>query len=102
MIFERRRPPLEVTAANKALAAHGQKIYRELGKELVVGEIAEGGGTDAAFAALQAKGAVVERFGLQGFGAHSNDAEYVLVSSIEPRLYLMARMIMDVSKGMPQ
>ncbi len=100
MIFERRRPPLEATAASKALAAHGRKVYKELGRDLVVGEVAEGGGTDAAFASLKAPGPVVERFGLQGFGAHSNDAEYVLLDSIEPRLYLAARMIMDFSKGM--
>jgi len=36
---------------------------------------------------------------LQGFGAHSADAEYVLLDSIEPRLYLLARMIMDVSQS---
>ena len=39
---------------------------------------------------------VIERFGLRGFGAHSNDAEYVDIDSIEPRLYLAARMIMDL------
>src|SRR3712207_1117375 len=99
MRFERRRPPLEATPASRALARRAQAIYRELGKELVVDEVAEGGGTDAAFAALETKNAVVERFGLQGFGAHSNDAEYVLVGSIEPRLYLAARLIMDVAQG---
>jgi glutamate carboxypeptidase len=99
MIFERRRPPLEATAASRSLAVYAQTVYRELGKDLVVGEVAEGGGTDAAFASLKAKGAVIERFGLQGFGAHSNDAEYVLLDSIEPRLYLAARMIMDFSTG---
>lgn len=36
-----------------------------------------GGGTDAAFAGLKARGAVVEGMGLSGFGAHSNAAEYV-------------------------
>jgi glutamate carboxypeptidase len=99
MLFERRRPPLEASAASKSLAQHAQSIYREIGKELVVDALAEGGGTDAAFAALETKNAVVERFGLQGFGAHSNDAEYVLVDNIEPRLYLAARLIMDVSRG---
>jgi len=34
-----------------------------------------------------------------GYGAHSADAEYVLLDSIEPRLYLLTRMIMDVSQG---
>jgi glutamate carboxypeptidase len=99
MTFERRRPPLEATAASRALAKHAQQIYRELGKELVIDEVPEGGGTDAAFAALNTKAPVIERFGLQGFGAHSADAEYVLLDSIEPRLYLLARMIMDVSQG---
>ena len=102
MTFERRRPPLELTPANAALAKHAQRIYAEIGKNLVVGDVAEGGGTDAAFAALKTKAPVIERFGLQGFGAHSNDAEYVLVESIEPRLYLLTRMIMDVSQGKAQ
>lgn len=99
MSFERRRPPLEATAASRALGEHAQRIYAELGKKLVVDAVAEGGGTDAAFASLETKAAVIERFGLQGFGAHSNDAEYVLLDSIEPRLYLLARIIMDVSRG---
>ena len=99
MDFERRRPPLEMTPASEALARHAQTVYREIGKELVVGTVAEGGGTDAAFAALKAKGPVIERFGLQGFGGHSNDAEYIDIDSIEPRLYLAARMIMDFSLG---
>jgi len=99
MNFERRRPPLEATAASRALAKHAQQIYSELGKKLVVDDVAEGGGTDAAFAALNTKAAVIERFGLQGFGAHSADAEYVLIDSIEPRLYLLTRMIMDVSQS---
>src|SRR6476660_3413254 len=99
MTFERRRPPLELTPANAALAKHAQSIYSEIGKNLVIGDVAEGGGTDAAFAALKTKAPVIERFGLQGFGGHSNDAEYVEIDSIEPRLYLAARMIMDVARG---
>ena len=99
MTFERRRPPLEANAAARALGAHAQKIYAEIGRKLVVDAVAEGGGTDAAFAALESHAGTLERFGLQGFGAHSNDAEYILLDSIEPRLYLLARMIMDVSAG---
>ena len=99
MTFERRRPPLEMTQASQALAKHSQRIYGEIGKTLVIGDVAEGGGTDAAFAALKTKAPVIERFGLRGFGAHSNDAEYVEINSIEPRLYLAARMIMDVAQG---
>jgi glutamate carboxypeptidase len=99
MKFERRRPPLEMTPASQALAQHAQRVYSELGQDLLIGEVAEGGGTDAAFAALQTKAPVIERFGLRGFGAHSNDAEYVDIDSIEPRLYLLTRMIMDVAHG---
>jgi glutamate carboxypeptidase len=99
MSFERRRPPLEVTAASKALAGHAQSIYAEIGDKLGVRDVAEGGGTDAAFAALKTKATVIESFGLRGFGSHSNDAEYVDIDSIEPRLYVLTRMIMDVSRG---
>ena len=42
---------------------------------------------------------VVEGFGLRGFGSHTTNAEYILMSSIEPRLYLATRMIMDISSG---
>lgn len=99
MKFERRRPPLEANEASLVLARHAQAIYKDLGKELGADDKVAGGGTDAAFAALKTKAAVVERFGLQGFGAHSADAEYVLVDSIEPRLYLATQLIMDVARG---
>jgi glutamate carboxypeptidase len=99
LIFERRRPPLEANDAARALGKHAQQVYGELRKTLVVDHVAEGGGTDAAFASLQTKAPVIERFGLQGFGSHTIEAEYVLISSIEPRLYLTTRMIMDVSQG---
>jgi glutamate carboxypeptidase len=99
MTFERRRPPLEANATARSLGAHAQKIYAEIGKKLTVDAVAEGGGTDAAFAALESRAATLERFGLQGFGSHSNNDEYILLDSIEPRLYLLARMVMDVSQG---
>nr|WP_100555090.1 M20/M25/M40 family metallo-hydrolase [Bradyrhizobium sp. UASWS1016] len=97
--FEVRRPPLEATDASRRVAGHGKAIYQELGLSMNVAERATGGGTDAAFAGLKSKGAVVEGMGLSGFGAHSNDAEYVQLNSIVPRLYLTTRMIMDLSDG---
>lgn len=98
--FERRRPPLEATDASRALAKHAQAIYKdELGRPLGADDKAAGGGTDAAFASLKTKAPVIERFGLQGFGAHTADAEYVLIDSIEPRLYLGVRMVMDIATG---
>jgi hypothetical protein len=53
---------------------------------LKVFEVASGGGTDAAFAAPK----TIEGFRLSSYGAHSNDAEYVKLESIVPRLYLSA------------
>ncbi|MCY7318259.1 MAG: M20/M25/M40 family metallo-hydrolase [Ramlibacter sp.] len=94
------RPPLVLTPASRALAEHSRRIFREIGQELKVEDTAVGGGTDAAFAALEAGGKpVVERYGLQGFGAHSANAEYVALDSIEPRLYLTVRTIMDIAQG---
>ena len=96
--FEVRRPPLEASDASRRVAGYGKVIYQELGMSLNVVEKATGGGTDAAFAALKTRGAVVEGMGLSGYGAHSNDAEYVQINTIVPRLYLATRMIMDISR----
>ena len=97
--FERRRPPLQATDASRALAGHARTIYAEIGRQLAVRDRPTGGGTDAAFAALKTRAPVVEGFGLRGFGSHSTNAEYILVDSIEPRLYLATRMIMDIATG---
>jgi glutamate carboxypeptidase len=100
--FEVRRPPLSATPASRALAQHGVSIYRELDVDMKVLDRATGGGTDAAFAALKARGPVIEGMGLSGFGAHSNDAEYIQIKTIVPRLYLASRLIMDLSQGKVQ
>ncbi len=97
--FERRRPPLQATDASRALGTHAVGIYAEIGHKLNLRDRPTGGGTDAAFAALSTKAPVVEGFGLRGFGAHSTNAEYVLIPSIEPRLYLATRLIMDIATG---
>ena len=99
LLFERTFPPLEKTDASRVLAAHAERVYTEIGKKLVVQERPTGGGTDAANASLKTKAPVVEGFGLQGYGAHSTNAEYILIPSIEPRLYLATRMIMDIANG---
>ena len=100
MNFERRRPPLEANPGQITVATYAQRIYTEIGKTLKVVDTVSGGGTDAAFAALNTKNPVIERFCPLSFGAHSNDDEYILVDSIEPRLYLATRLIMDFSKGL--
>lgn len=100
--FERRRPPLEFRPSQLPVTKRAQLIYAEIDKTLSVVETVAGGGTDAAFAALNTPNPVIERFGLLGFGAHSNDNEYILIDSIEPRIYLATRLIMDFARGLVQ
>lgn len=97
--FEVRRPPLAANDSAHKLAEKAQKIYKdELGLDLKVSTTPTGGGTDAAFAGLKSKAAVIEGMGLSGDGAHSDAAEYILIDSIVPRLYLATRLIVDASK----
>lgn len=97
--FRRGRPAFAANAASRVLAQHAQAVFREMGLPLAVRDRATGGGTDAAYAAMRAKGAVLEGFGLRGYGAHSNDNEYVFISSIAPRLALAARLVLDIGSG---
>lgn len=97
--FRRGRPAFNANAASRVLAQHAQGVFKELGLPLAIRDRAAGGGTDAAYAAMRARGAVLEGFGLRGYGAHSNDNEYVFVSSIVPRLVLAARLVLDVGSG---
>jgi glutamate carboxypeptidase len=96
--FERRRPPLEINDRQRALVKKAQAIYAEIGKTLGVDDSGKGGGTDAAFAALSGKPVVVENFGLQGYGYHTPDAEYVELDSVAPRVYLMVRMMVELER----
>jgi glutamate carboxypeptidase len=96
--FERRRPPLEINDRQKAWVKKAQAIYAEIGKQLGVDESGQGGGTDAAFASLSGKPVVLENFGLIGYGMHSQEAEYVELDSVAPRLYLLTRMIVETAR----
>lgn len=95
--FELRRPPLSASEQALSIAKQAQQIYlQEFKQPLNILTEATGGGTDAAFAALDSKAAVIEGMGVSGYGAHSNQAEYILVESIVPRLYMATRLIMDI------
>lgn len=96
--FEKRRVPLEATDASRALGRKAQAIYAELGRTLGVDDSGAGGGTDAAFAAASGRPVVAESFGLIGDGFHASDEEYVDLDSIEPRLYLVVRLIMALAR----
>ena len=91
------RPAFVADAEGRRLVDKAVAIYKEVGAELVVIPVT-GGGTDAAYAALSGK-PVIEGLGLPGFGYHSDQAEYVMIDAIPRRLYLAARMVMDVAQG---
>jgi glutamate carboxypeptidase len=92
----RGRPPFAKNDKTDALVAHLQKIYAdELGLKL--GVEGSGGGSDANYAAIVGSIAV-DGLGLVGGGDHTPD-EYIELSSIEPRLYLLTRIIMDIGSG---
>ncbi len=97
--FEHRRAPLEATEASRALAKKAHAIYAETGRTLAVDDSGNGGGTDAAFAAASGKPVTAESFGLLGFGYHSSEEEYVDLDSVEPRLYLLTRLVIDTVRG---
>jgi glutamate carboxypeptidase len=92
------RPPFVASDAGKALAAHARGIYAELDGRRLALVPTTGGATDAAFAGRSGKAVVVESFGLAGYGYHARD-EYIEVDSIVPRLYLAARLMMDIGAG---
>jgi glutamate carboxypeptidase len=97
--FETLFPPMPFAPASLPLAEHVQRLYAEAGGTAKINRVSIGAGTDAAFAALETKAPVIEGMGLRNFGAHSSNAEYVNISSIEPRLYLLTRLIMDIAAG---
>lgn len=99
VIVERRRPALAVTPSSRALANQAVQIYRELGKTLNLTLTGTGGGTDAALSQLGTRAPVIEGMGLSGFGAHSNDREYININTIESRLYLATRLITGIGQG---
>jgi len=97
--FESFFPPMPYRPQSLPLAEHAQRVYAEAGGTVKVNRVSIGSGTDAAFAALDSEAPVLEGLGLRNFGAHSSNAEYINISSIEPRLYLVARLVLDIADG---
>lgn len=93
----RGRPAFNAGTEGRKLIDKASAFYREAGGTLEIDE-RSGGGTDAAYAALSGK-PVIEGLGLPGFGYHSDKAEYVLVDAIPRRLYMAARLIMELGSG---
>ena len=73
MLGQAVEPVLARVKQERALSDHAKQVYAELGKTLAVALVGTGA-TDAAIAALESRAAVIEGFGLLGFGSHSNNA----------------------------
>jgi len=83
------RPPMVRTDKTREVFASAQALAAELGLELWEGEA--GGGSDGNFTAALGV-PTLDGLGPEGEGAHTWD-EYVLRSSLAPRLALLARLI---------
>lgn len=86
-------PPMPLVPRTEALAARAQAIYGELGLRLTME--GSGGAGDANYAS-GAGAAALDGFGIVGGNIHT-EAEYAELGSIAPRLYLLTRMIMELS-----
>jgi glutamate carboxypeptidase len=82
-------PPLASNAGTDALADRAAAIYAGVGKT-----IARGGNGGASESALAYEGGIpaLDGLGPAGGGFHS-DAEYILLNTVTPRLYLLTKLI---------
>lgn len=97
IVVTRGRPAFNAGEGGRKLVDKAMGFYKEAGGNIEIEE-RTGGGTDAAYASLSGK-PVIESLGLPGFGYHSDKAEYVMIDSIPRRLYMSARLIMDLGAG---
>lgn len=84
------RPPFEKTAAIAVLLEHARAVAREIGIDLTDTDMT-GGGSDGNFTAALGV-ATLDGLGIDGEGAHTH-WEHALLSSIEPRLRLLQRLM---------
>lgn len=91
------RPMYVAGARGRALADLARGIYAELDGRRLLLHPATNGGTDAGFAGRSGHPAVLEGLGLAGWGYHAK-REYIEIDSIPPRLYLTARMLIELGR----
>lgn len=90
------RPPFAKNGKTDAFVAYMQSIYvKDL--DLKLGVEGSGGGSDANYAAIVGSIAV-DGMGVVGGNDHTSD-EYIELSSIVPRMYLLTKTLMDIGKG---
>ncbi|SDZ61613.1 M20/M25/M40 family metallo-hydrolase [Pseudomonas sp. NFIX28] len=91
--LQRGLPPMPQTEKSDALVAMAQGIYGELGRKLTIE--GSGGAADSSLSAGVGT-PTLDGFGIVGGNIHTAE-EYAEVDSVAPRIYLLARMIMELS-----
>ena len=91
-------PPLAGDARTMALAERAARLYGELGRKIVFG--GNGGASQSALAAAEGTPAL-DGLGFVGGDFHT-DKEWIDLTTVAPRLYLLARLIEDLSKSPPK
>lgn len=94
-IVERGRPPFPPNPGTDALVKKAQGFYRDIGLQL--GVEGSGGATDGNYSASVGT-TTLDALGPVGGGAHTRD-EYIDIDRLGPRIYLLARLIMDTAGG---
>ena len=95
--MKRNFPPWPRTASTDALLARARHLYAELDRKLE--SVSVGSSADVAVAAETGVPSL-DGLGPLGGGAHGAD-DYVDLSSIVPRVYLLSRMLMDLGHEPP-
>jgi glutamate carboxypeptidase len=96
--LERNFPPWARATSTEVLLARANGLYAELGRKLEGIEV--GSSADSAFAA-ETGVPTIDGFGMEGDGAHGAN-DYADISTLAPRAYLLARMIMDIGHAPPK
>jgi len=91
-VMTRNFPPWPRAASTDALLTRARKLYAEIGGKLT--GVPVGSSADVAFAA-QTGTPSIDGVAILGGGAHGVD-DHADLSSIVPRLYLLARLLMDL------
>jgi glutamate carboxypeptidase len=94
---ERAFPPLPDNEATDALASRAEAIYGGIGRS--IGRAGNGGASESALAA-EAGVAALDGLGPIGGGFHS-DKEYLDLTTVTPRLYLLAELLIDLGRNPP-
>ncbi|WP_395608015.1 M20/M25/M40 family metallo-hydrolase [Pseudomonas sp. B22129] len=87
-------PPMPQTPESDKLVAIAQGIYGEIGRKLTIE--GSGGAADASLSAGVGT-PTLDGFGIVGGNIHTPE-EYAEVESVVPRVYLLSRMIVELSK----